>query len=234
MLFRSPTAQTDKYIIILCLRVSFGAWENPMEVIMEAEKKFFSARNVTGLSVLIALVVVLQIWGSNVKIGPTSLNFVLIPVVLGAVVFGPLAGGFLGFVSGLIILIYGIAGADPFTAVLFADHPFLTSAVCLVKGIACGAAAGWAFRLIAKKYPYAGVFTAAAIAPIVNTGLFILGALFMSDTLSANFVADGSSVFYFLVIGVSGVNFLLELGLNLVFAPALYRVIRAVTKNRKK
>ncbi len=203
-----------------------------MEVIMIAKRKFFSAKRVTGLAVLLALVIVLQLWGNNIKIGATGLSFVLVPIVLGGVLFGPSAGAFLGLVFGFITLMYGVTGADPFTAVLFAEHPFLTSAVCLVKGTAAGLAAGLLFRLIAKKNGYVGVFVASAAAPVVNTGLFILGALLMSDTLSANFVADGSTVLYFLIIGCAGINFLVELAINLMLSPAMYSVIRVVSGRR--
>ena len=203
-----------------------------MEVIMIAKRKFFSAKRVTGLAVLLALVIVLQLWGNNIKIGATGLSFVLVPIVLGGVLFGPSAGAFLGLVFGFITLMYGVTGADPFTAGLFAEHPFLTSAVCLVKGTAAGLAAGLLFRLIAKKNGYVGVFVASAAAPVVNTGLFILGALLMSDTLSANFVADGSTVLYFLIIGCAGINFLVELAINLMLSPAMYSVIRVVSGRR--
>ena len=200
-----------------------------MEVIMIAKRKFFSAKRVTGLAVLLALVIVLQLWGNNIKIGATGLSFVLVPIVLGGVLFGPSAGAFLGLVFGFITLMYGVTGADPFTAVLFAEHPFLTSAVCLVKGTAAGLAAGLLFRLIEKKNGYVGVFVASAAAPVVTTGLFILGALLMSDTLSAHFVADGSTVLYFLIIGCAGINFLVELAINLMLSPAMYSVIRVVS-----
>ena len=200
-----------------------------MEVIMIAKRKFFSAKRVTGLAVLLALVIVLQLWGNNIKIGATGLSFVLVPIVLGGVLFGPSAGAFLGLVFGFITLMYGVTGADPFTAVLFAEHPFLTSAVCLVKGTAAGLAAGLLFRLIEKKNGYVGVFVASAAAPVVNTGLFILGALLMSDTLSASLVADGSTVLYFLIIGCAGINFLVELAINLMLSPAMYSVIRVVS-----
>ena len=70
-----------------------------MEVIMIAKRKFFSAKRVTGLAVLLALVIVLQLWGNNIKIGATGLSFVLVPIVLGGVLFGPSAGAFLGLMS---------------------------------------------------------------------------------------------------------------------------------------
>ena len=52
----------------------------------------------------------------------------------------------------------------------------------------------------------------------------------MSDTLNANFVADGQSVLYFLVIGCAGLNFIFEFIINAVASPAIYTVVRVVGK----
>ena len=202
-----------------------------MESVMKS-KSFFSAKNVTGLAVLTALVVVLQMFGGYFKIGTTSLSFVLVPIVLGGILYGVLAGAFLGFVFGLVVWLYGVTGADVFTSILFNDHPFITTLLCFGKGTLAGLCGGLAYSLLKGKNEYAGVLTAAVVTPIVNTGLFILGALLMSDSLRANFVADGDTVIYFLVIGCAGVNFLVELAINIVAAPALYRVIGVVRKGR--
>lgn len=196
----------------------------------KAKKSYFTARNITYLAVLLALVVVLQIWGSSIRIGVTSISLVLVPIVLGAVLLGPVAGAILGFVFGLIVLIYGITGADSFTFILFSDHPVITSVLCLVKGTAAGAVAGLLYKLIARKNKYVAVIVSAASAPVVNTGLFILGALLMSDVISANFVADGQTVIYFLVIGCAGINFLVEFAINLVLSPAIFSVNNVIER----
>ena len=66
------------------------------------------------------------------------------------------------------------------------------------------------YRAFCKKHRVLGTFLSAGAAPIINTGLFILGALFMQQTLADNFVADGSSVLYFLIIGCAGINFIAD------------------------
>ena len=197
------------------------------------EKKgsnFFSARNISVLAVLVALVVVLQVCGGYFKIGATSLSFVLVPIVLGGILLGPMAGAFLGFIFGFIVLIYGVTGADPFTFILFGEHPVLTALTCLVKGTAAGLISGLLFRLISRKNSYVAVFVASAFAPILNTGLFILGALLMSDTLNSNFVADGQTLVYFLFIGCAGINFIIEFAINMVLSPAVFTVDRVVRR----
>lgn len=198
------------------------------------KSNFFSAKRITGLAVLLALVIVLQMLGGYFKIGATSLSFVLVPIVLCGILYGPIAAGILGFVFGFIVLMYGVTGADVFTMILFNDHPIYTSLLCLVKGTAAGVVSGLLYKWISKKHDYAGVFAASIAAPVVNTGLFIAGAwLFLRDTLAANFV-DGTSVIYFLVIGCAGINFLVELAINLIAAPSVYRVIGIVNGNKRK
>lgn len=194
------------------------------------KERYLTAKNVTYFSVLLALVIVLQLFGSSIKVGTTSLSFVLVPIVLCGMILGPIWAGALGFVFGVIVYFQGLFGVDPFTATLIGDHPLITLLTCLVKGIGCGIASGYAYRLVCKKNDIAASFVASAVCPIVNTGLFVLGALFMSDTLSANFVDEATTVIYFLIIGCAGVNFLVELGINLVCAPGILKITQIVEK----
>ena len=196
-------------------------------------RKFFSAKRLTGIAVLLALVIVLQLLGGYFKVGATSLSFVLVPIVLGGILYGMWAGALLGFAFGFITVMFGVTGADPFTAILIQQQPVLTVLLCLVKATAAGLVSALVYKALAKKNEYVALFTAAATAPIVNTGLFIVGMLcFFQDTLMANFVAAGTSIYYFLFIGCAGINFLVELGINLLTAPGIYRVIRAVGGKR--
>ncbi len=192
---------------------------------------FFTSRNIAILAVLVALVIVLQLVGTLIgNLGVTAPSLVLIPIVLGAILLGPLAGGLLGFVFALVVILAGVFGMDKFTLILFTDHPFLTILLCLVKGIAAGVAAGFVFKGLRGRSESAAVVTASLVAPVVNTGLFILGALLMSDTLTANFLADGQTVLYFLIVVCAGVNFIFEFIINAVASPAIYTVVRVVGK----
>ena len=86
------------------------------------EKRFFTAKNVTILGVLTAIIVVLQIFGSYFRIGTISLSFVLVPIVIGGILTGVIGGTILGFIFGVITLVMGIVGADQFTFILFSDQ----------------------------------------------------------------------------------------------------------------
>lgn len=186
------------------------------------------------MAILIALIIVMQSFGATIKVGPTSFSLVLIPIALGGMLVGKGGGALLGLVFGIMTLMAGITGQDAFTQILFQDHPILTSLICLGKGTAAGFGAGLIYELVSKKNAVVAGFLAAASAPILNTGLFILGALLVSDTLSANFVAEGSTVIYFLVIGCAGINFIVEFLVNLVVSPGLNMVVNVVTHNLKR
>lgn len=194
------------------------------------EKSFFTAKNVTILGVLTAIIVVLQIFGSYFRIGTISLSFVLVPIVIGGILTGVIGGTILGFIFGVITLVMGIVGADQFTFILFSDHPFLTILTCIIKGSAAGFMSGFVYKLLKDKNLTLSTFAASAVAPIVNTGLFIVGAFCMADTLNSNFVAENSNVVYFIFIGCAGINFLIELAINLVLAPSVCKIIKAVKR----
>lgn len=203
---------------------------------MEKKKSsFFSAKNISFLAVLTALVIVLQVFSGFFKIGATTFSFVLIPIVLGGMLLGPMAGTFLGFVFGCVVLIDALCGLDPFTLYLLGEQPVFTVLLCLVKGMGAGFVSAIAYKLIAAKNKYVAVFVASALAPIVNTGIFIIGAFFITNSISAFLSSAGMdltglSPFYIILVFCVGVNFFVEFALNLVLAPAVYTVENVVEK----
>jgi uncharacterized membrane protein len=67
--------------------------------------------NLTLLGILTAIVIVLQAIGATIKFGPFSITLVLLPIVIGAALIHPLAGGWLGFVFSIVVL---LTDAAPF------------------------------------------------------------------------------------------------------------------------
>ena len=70
-------------------------------------------------------------------------------------------------------------------------------------------------------------------APIANTGIFLLGCLaFFMDTLAEWAVGLGfENVTVYIFTGLVGVNFLAELGANLLLSSVIVRIIDIV-KNK--
>ena len=108
----------------------------------------------TTLAVLTAVVLVLQLTGTTIRIPflATSVSLVLIPITLGAILLGPLAGAFLGFVFGAVVYVSGgVLGMDPFTLLLFQQHPIITAGICLLKSTVAGFLAGLLYRLLCES-----------------------------------------------------------------------------------
>ena len=90
-------------------------------------------------------------------------------------------------------------------------------------------------KLIARKNRYAGVIVASLAAPVVNTGIFVVGAFLMSGAIEGVMSATevtGVSLTYYVIIGLAGVNFLIEFAINAVASPAIYRVAEIVKRMR--
>ena len=79
------------------------------------------------------------------RFGTFSITLVLIPVVVGAALYGVGAGAWLGLVFGFAVLISGDAAS------FMVVHPLGTVLTVLCKGTAAGFVSGLAYRLLAKK-----------------------------------------------------------------------------------
>lgn len=188
--------------------------------------------NTAVLGLFTAIVVVLQLMSYLIKIGTFNLSLVLIPIVLAAVMYGPKYSSILGGVFGVIVVIGCITGLDGGGNILFNSSPILTSLVCIIKGVAAGFISGIIANSLKKKSLYAAVILSAIAAPIVNTGLFALAMLFLfRDTLTV--WAGGADLVYYVIFGLIGVNFLIELVINAVLSPVVLTVSRAFSKQVK-
>ena len=193
--------------------------------------KFASIKRMVGIALLMAMVVVLQFVSSMIPplFGMVSISLSLIPVVLGAALFGPGAGGILGATFGIIVTINSITGADPGGAMVFQANPALYILVIMAKGVLAGLASGWVYRLLKNRNGYFAMLLASVVCPLVNTGVFLVCmALFFMDVLSA-WAGGGDILGYVLSILVL-CNFVPELVINVVFSPAGQRIAHIVEK----
>lgn len=191
----------------------------------------------TTLSLLAAVIVVLQIVATALtnKMGAPCISLSLVPIVIGAAFYGKGAGAFLGAVFGMVTFICGATGFDKGCYELFMANPFMYFMACMVKAVVSGFCAGLVYRLVCGRNPsakraYVSALLAALTAPIVNTGIFFLFmVLFFHDNLVS--MAGDNNIIYFALVGLAGVNFLIETGINLVCSPAINSIVRAVKKS---
>ena len=185
---------------------------------------------IVGLGVMTAIVVVLQLLGSFIKFGVFSISLVLIPIIVGAALYGIGAGAWLGLAFGVTVLASGDAGA------FLTVNPAGTVATVLLKGILAGLAAGAVYKLIEKKSALAATITAGVVAPVVNTGIFVVGCwLFFMPLITEWATAAGApNAGFFVITGVVGINFLVELAINLVLSTVIVRIITIAKKENRK
>ena len=178
-------------------------------------------------AILTALVVILQFMGSFIRFGPFAISLVLIPIVIGAATCGVKIGTWLGFIFGVVVLISGDASA------FLAVNVFGTIVTVLLKGAACGLAAGLIYKLLEKYNRYLAVIAAAVVCPIVNTGVFLLGCvIFFMDTVAEWGAALGfGGTLEYMFLGLVGGNFFFELASNIILSPVIVRVLNI--KNKK-
>lgn len=185
-------------------------------------------KKMTGVALLMALVVVLQLLGGMIPpVGGFTISLVLIPIVLGAALYGPQTGALLGAAFGIVVVIGCITGTDAGGAMVFQANPILCVLVVMAKGTLAGLLSGVVYALLKEKNQMLAMVLAAIVCPVVNTGTFIACmAVFFLDVLAA--WAGGGDILGYIVSGLVLCNFVPELVINVVFSGAGVRILRAL------
>lgn len=195
-----------------------------------SRKEFFTTRNIAGLSFLSALTVILQILGNFINFGFASINLSLVPIAVGALLYGPIGGLLLGILNGLVVAF------SPSTIAVF--YPLTipgTIVVCLLKTGIAGMSAGFIFNCFKNKgtkKELIGAIIACVSVPIINTLLFSVGfMLFFTQMASDN---GSDNAFLFLIVSVIGINFIFELLANSLLSHAAYTIYRYFVKRNAR
>lgn len=179
-------------------------------------------KRMVGIAILMAIVVVLQLLGQFIKFGPVSISLVLLPIVVGAAVYGPGAGAILGATFSVVVLL------QPDTAFFYGISTVGTVITVLVKGTLAGWLSGLVYTALARKNTWLAVILSAVTCPIVNTGLFFAGCLlFFKDGLAATGIEN--VMMYVLTVFI-GFNFIAEFVVNVVCSPIAVRLLHAIKK----
>lgn len=184
-------------------------------------------KKLVGVGLFTAIVVVLQVLA--VVIRPTgifNISLVLVPIVVGAALYGYKVGAWLGFVFSVVVLFTDSA------AFMTISIPG-TIITVLAKGTIAGLAAGFVYLLLEKKNRFLAVIASAIVCPVVNTGLFLAGCLvFFMDTINGWSAAAGyASAGAYMIFALVGVNFLIEMGVNIVLSSVIMRIIKIGKKD---
>ncbi|MFA6729665.1 MAG: ECF transporter S component [Eubacteriales bacterium] len=175
-----------------------------------------------------AIVVVLQVTLGLITVGEINLNFVLIPILLAAALYGKMAGTIAGGAFGITVFIQCITGTQVFGAMLLSINWFYTFVACVGRGLLVGFLAAVIYQASAKavKSRYLRALIASVAAPIINTGIFLLCyALMFNENMRGFMLSEGAGAMYILFIFLTGINFVFEFASTVIIAPPVAVVL---------
>lgn len=168
----------------------------------------------TQLALLVAIEIVMKMIGlGSVPVGPLYMSFLTVPVAVGAIVMGPVAGMILGGVFGFVSFMDAIRGVSIMTSNLLAVSPLHTFILCFGMRVLMGLCVGWVYRGMAKltRSNTASCFAASLSAPLLNT-LFFMGyivlAFYQTEYVQGLVAANGAAnplMFVVLLVGIQGI-----------------------------
>ena len=176
--------------------------------------KKLDVRTLTQLAILVAIELVMKLIGlGSVPVGPLYMSFLTVPIAVGAIVLGPVAGAILGGVFGLVSFMDAVKGASIMTSSLLAVSPVHTFILCfgmrVLMGMCVGLIYGGMARVCHRRV--VNCFVTSLAAPLLNT-LFFMGyivlAFYQTDYVQSLVFAKGASnplMFVVLLVGVQGV-----------------------------
>ena len=186
-----------------------------------------NVRRITGVAILLAVEIVLQTLGNYIAVFGISINLALVPIAVGAIVYGPLAGAFLGLCNGAMVL------ASPSTQAMYFQYaPVGTVFTCLLKATIAGAVSGLIFMFMKKNHSKAGGVISSVVVPIINTGLFIVFCFtIMRPAINAQ--ASGQNIISVVFSVPVFANFAFELGSMILLSPAIVKIYKIMTRTDK-
>lgn len=196
------------------------------------------------MAVLIAVMLVLELSGLGMlKIGPLEMTILQFPVIVGAIIIGPMAGAGLGLVFGLISF-WECFGKSAFGTTLLGINPIFTFLVCVPTRTLMGYLCGLIYKTLHKVLvsgkekvgqaikivPYAAASLSGAM---LNTLFFMstLLVLFGSTEYIASFMDMAGThnfiLFAFWFVGIQG---LVEALLCAFLGTVISRAVNGVLK----
>ncbi len=192
-------------------------------------KKKLRLKEFAFMSILIALTVVIQTISAAfpLKVAGLSISLVMVPVVIASYYFGLCGGAIVGGAFGITVFVHSIIGLDPAGAFVFGINPFSTFVATVVRGALAGFLTAFVCKGFKKVFlPWVCYIATAIVAPLFNTTLFIaIYSLLFNDLLVGSAESEGyaGNIFGFIIVGMVGINFLVELATTVLLAPPVCR-----------
>ena len=108
-----------------------------------------NVRYLTQLALLTALMLVM----ANTCLGYIRVSLMTVPLAIGAMLCGPAAGAWLGFVFGMTSFFNAVNGTGGLTAYAFQYSPVLCFLMCVGALVLCGLLVGLLYRAFVRLLP---------------------------------------------------------------------------------
>lgn len=181
--------------------------------------------HLTRLGMLSAIIILMAFTPLGyLKIGPLSITFLTVPVVLGAIIMGPLDGAILGAVFGATSFAQCF-GLDAFGTTLFTLNPVFTFILCFVPRILIGLASGYLSKGLGKIRTNQVVsYALSALAGALTNTVFFVGFLLLLFGQTSYIQSFGHNIFAIIGVLVT-TNALIEAIVCTVIATTLAKTL---------
>lgn len=187
------------------------------------------------LAMLVALEIILTFLPIGmIMVPPVAITLMHIPVIVGAVLLGPLHGGILGGTFGVCALIKATTAAvspmDMAFSPFLSGKPLESVILCIVPRILLGVVAAYLFILLKKifKNEVASIITAA----IVSTAFHTVSVLGLMLLLFRDIALEGGVTLVAVFGTVVTLNGLLEMGAAALIATAICKPLLSYQRKR--
>ncbi|MDL2288827.1 ECF transporter S component [Oscillospiraceae bacterium OttesenSCG-928-F05] len=189
-------------------------------------------QNLVKLGTLTAILLILAFSPLGyIPIGAMRITIVQIPVIIGAVLMGPLYGGILGAVFGLTS--FYLAPTDPVFAAILAQSPVAMLAICLIPRILVGVIAGFLSKALLKidRFGVATYALTGAVGAVSNTVL-VLGSitLFFGKLAESMLVTGSGMTLISVMIGIGLANGVPEAVASALITTAVCKAMAVVDR----
>lgn len=201
-------------------------------------KKKHSAGKLVRTALLTAIIFVMAFTPLGYfKTGGLSITLLPVPVIIGAIVMGPMTGAVLGLAFGMTSVIQCF-GLEPFGTALMGINPVGTLLTCLVPRVTMGFLTGVIFaalyRIDKKKLlSFAATSLMGALLNTVFFMTFLVLFFYKTDFLQKIIAGMGTSSVFSFVLAFVGINGLIEAVACCVLAGAISKALYTVAARQR-
>lgn len=133
-----------------------------------------TTRQITVTGMLSAVSIILSVTQIGfIKVPPfVDITIMHVPVIIGAILEGPIVGALVGLIFGIFSMIQAIIQPGPFSFI------FLNPIVSVIPRVAIGITTYYAYKLLKTRFKFLRIGFAASIGTITNT-VGVLGFMYL-------------------------------------------------------